>query len=109
MTPTTAIFWTGSVQSFKKQIPVVLHGRLFPTISICFLKQVRIPADPETGFVPISTYILSAAREKMEEKYHLAAQGYDMDKVAARVSELPGIRGPGISMAELSRRLRTYP
>jgi len=84
------------------------------------------------GSGDFAEYILSAAQEKMEEKYRLAAQGYDMDKVAARVSELLGIkpteiwklgkerrrvearsllcywaiRELGISMAELSRRLK---
>ena len=75
--------------------------------------------------------VLSAAEEQMEKKYALHAKGYDLDKVASKVSELlelrpseiwaPGkerhrvkarsllcywaSRDLGISMAELARRL----
>ena len=76
--------------------------------------------------------VLSVAREKMERQYSLAAQGYDIETVAARVSDLLGlekaelwkpgkerkrvearslicywsVRELGISMAELSRRFK---
>ena len=76
--------------------------------------------------------VLSEAQEQMERKYALGAQGYDLDKIAARVADLMGleafeiwapgrerrrvqarsllcywaVRDLGISMAELSRRLK---
>ena len=76
--------------------------------------------------------VLSASQECMERKYHLQAQGIDLSRIASRVSELmaveplglwgPGkernrvsarsllcywaVRGLGLSMAELSRKLR---
>ena len=76
--------------------------------------------------------VLSASQECMERKYHMQAQGIDLARIASRVSDLvrvdplglwsPGkernrvsarsllcywaVRGLGLSMAELSRRLR---
>ena len=76
--------------------------------------------------------VLSEAQEQMDRKYALGAQGYDLDKIAARVADLMGleafeiwslgrerrrvqarsllcywaVRDLGISMAELSRRLK---
>ena len=76
--------------------------------------------------------VLSASQECRGRKYHLQAQGIDLARIASRVSELmrveplelwgPGkernrvsarsllcywaVRGLGLSMAELSRRLR---
>ena len=87
----------------------------------------RIPGDGD--FVED---VLSAAQEQMEKRYRLAAKGYDLDKIASKVSDLmqlkpseiwaPGkerkrvkarillcywaIRDLGINMAELSRRLK---
>lgn len=76
--------------------------------------------------------VLSAAQEQMEHRYRLASEGYDLDKIASKVCDLvqvelselwaPGkepkrvearsllcywaVRDLGISMAELSRRLK---
>ena len=75
--------------------------------------------------------VLLAAQEQMEKSYRLAAKGYDIDKIASKISDLmqikpseiwaPGkerkrvkarsllcywaVRDLGMSMAELSRRL----
>jgi len=75
--------------------------------------------------------VLLAAQEQMEKSYRLAAKGYDIDKIASKISDLmqlkpseiwaPGkerkrvkarsllcywaVRDRGMSMAELSRRL----
>jgi len=76
--------------------------------------------------------VLSAAQEQMEKSYALVANGYDLDKIASKVSDLmqlnsfeiwaPGkerkrvearsllcywaVRDLGINMAELSRHLK---
>jgi len=76
--------------------------------------------------------VLSAAQEQMEHSYRLASEGYDLDKVASRVCDIVqvepsevwaagkepkrvearsllcywAVRDLGISMAELSRRLK---
>jgi REP element-mobilizing transposase RayT len=76
--------------------------------------------------------VLVAAQEQMEKRYRLSARGYDLDAVASRVCDIMGIeasnlwvpgkerkivearsvlcywavRDLGISMAELSRRLK---
>jgi putative transposase len=76
--------------------------------------------------------VLSASQESMERKYHLQARGIDLATIASRVSELMGVeplglwgpgkernrvsarsllcywavRGLGLSMTELSRKLR---
>ncbi|MCK4468370.1 MAG: transposase, partial [Desulfobacterales bacterium] len=75
--------------------------------------------------------VLSAAKEQMEKKYKLAAEGYDLDKIASKVCDVMqlepfniwatgkertrvearsllcywAVRDLGINMAELSRRL----
>ena len=75
--------------------------------------------------------VLSAAQEQMEKSYRLVAKGYDLDKIASKISDrmqlkpfeiwAPGkerkrlearsllcywaVRDLGINMAELSRRL----
>ena len=75
--------------------------------------------------------VLAASNEQMKRKYHLRAQGVDLETIAARVSELTGVeksqiwlpgkeqnrvkarslfcywavRELGMSMSELSRRL----
>ena len=75
-----------------------------------------------------------AAQEQMERRYRLAAEGYDLDAIAAKVGDMmdlaawnlwaPGkerkrvevrsvlcygaVRDLGINMAELSRRLRRF-
>lgn len=82
----------------------------------------------ESGFV---TDILSRADEKSEHHYQVKRQGYDLDRIAARVAEIYGIAGehvflkdkqqkrvkarslfcfwaihePGVSRTELARRL----
>jgi len=76
--------------------------------------------------------VLFASQESMERRYHLRAQGIDLGRIASRVSELMGVeqkelwgagkerdrvsarsvlcywavRGLGLSMAELSRKLK---
>jgi hypothetical protein len=66
--------------------------------------------------------VLAASNEQMKRKYHLRAQGVDIETIAARVSELTGVeksqiflpgkeenrgavRELGMSMSELSGRL----
>jgi len=67
--------------------------------------------------------VLSAAQEQMEKSYALVANGYDLDKIASKVSDLMqlnsfervearsllcywAVRDLGINMAELSRHLK---
>jgi putative transposase len=76
--------------------------------------------------------VLSAAQEEMDNRYRLAAEGYDLDTIASKVSDMmdleasslwaPGkerkrvearsvfcywaVRGLGTNLAELSRRLK---
>jgi len=75
--------------------------------------------------------VLAASKEQMEKKYKLIAEGYDLDKIASKVCDLMqlepfniwatgkertrvearsllcywAVRGLGINMAELARRL----
>jgi hypothetical protein len=53
--------------------------------------------------------VLSASQESMERKYHLQAQGIDLARIAARVSELMGVEplglwGPGKERNRVSAR-----
>ncbi len=65
-TPIAIIFWIGSVESLRRPIP-----------------DERIPGD-----VDFVEDVLSAAQEQMEKSYTLVAKGYDLDKIASKVSDL---------------------